>query len=159
MLLMHTIGFIAIAQDKDYSKDVIRKVNDLKNEVEYTSPSLLYGTSVYIKKIIVPDEPIVAGLVFQVMGIVTNYNAKGIFIKFEDGEILRYPNEPLNCSYISSMDRALFLGALILDDELFEKFSKKKIMEISLDDNKGTLSKRMSERLPSYVRYVYPLSK
>jgi hypothetical protein len=149
--LMASLCFCSYAQTKDYSKDIKKVVDELKGEIEYSSP---YGDA-YVTKMIKPGEPKITTLILHAEGIMSNYSAKGVFIKFEDGKVLRYPELKVNCIYNQYKDRSTFAGALTIDSENYEYFTTKKIVEFSLDDNKSKLSKRDADRLLSYIKVVY----
>ena len=56
---------------------------------------------------------------------------KGIYLRLENGEIIRFPDIELKCSYINSFGYIL-QGSLILNDELHSKLISSKIIEYSL---------------------------
>lgn len=149
-LLLGLSCFAANAQ-KDYSKEITKKVDDLKNITTFTTPA---GIPVSIFKAIIPNSITQTSAIFNTTQSFFHLDLSGLYIKLENGEILRYPDIKLHCNVIG-LSQYLYTAELILTDELYNKFSKNKIVEFSLDDYKQSLNKKEADRVMFYVKNIY----
>ncbi len=81
-------------------------------------------------------------------------NMKGIYLKLENNEFVRFPDIQLKCSNISSYGYIL-QGSLVIDDKLYSKLILSKIIEYSLGNAKKKVEYKNPGDFKTLIECLY----
>lgn len=153
IILFPVLGFAQ--QNDDYCREIKKKHDELKGKTTFDSPWI---ERLKVTNIIAEDYTL-AVLYFEARASFSDYDSHGLYIKFEDGEILRYPDQKVSCSYIGGSARYgptySYIVALELTEDLYDKFSKKRVVKFSVDSWENNVRERAAYRFMNYVACVW----
>ena len=132
-----------------------REVDDMKGIVSYNSPDLKHLKLHKTFK----DGQTFFRLHIVIEGNTPEYSAKGVYVKLEDGSILKDENAPISCSYIGGMSGYLIQGILSIDDDNIDKLKSKKIIKVQLNNTSKEIGDRESEKATNYLNCMAKFEK
>ena len=159
ILVYLIIGFSFISKSQD-CKDIERKVNELKGDTVYYTPTLSRLNDIYMYKH--RHGRLSVGIIFQSTNLDANYDAHGIYIKFDDGTFLRYPGRPIDCTYLNSDDHYKFEGSLSIDLHMtpqdLEFFKTKKVVKFMLADKEVNVDDKFAVKFRNAVNCILAMN-
>lgn len=146
--------FTVLAQ-KDYCKDIKIKKDEMRGIIQTSAPRV-GPNKAYLEVVKTVD----GDTKFTHLYIVFEYNfsdyrATGVYLKFEDGTIIKNENKRVDCSFISSY-RFMYFGSLDLDEALIEKLSTKKVVKYRVSNIEKDLNDKDAVKLMAYVKCILP---
>ena len=154
------IGICFVSKSQD-CKDVERKIDEMKGDTTFFSPNMNGVNKLFMFK----DghgELKVVGIVFETTNLDANYDAHGIYIKFDDGTFLRYPGRPINCTYLNSDDHYKFEGSLSIDLHMtpqdLEFFKTKKVVKFMLADKEVNVDDKFAVKFRNAVNCILAMN-
>lgn len=141
---------ISYAQ-KDPCSAIKKTVKELEGVTIYSTPT----GSVILYKIIKNDQKQFYAY-FLGIGKTSNYSARGLYIKFEDGTIIKNEEIEIDCTYIAT-DLYSYKGAFPITIDNEEIILTKKITKYSLSGIEGIIADKFASNLLSYANCMKDL--
>ncbi|MDT3403549.1 hypothetical protein [Mucilaginibacter terrae] len=139
---------------KDYCKDIKKETDEFRQSVKYESPSLGEKINVQFYRTISKGFTF-NKVIVNCKSSSSDYRAKELFLKLEDGTILSdQANTVVDCSYISG-GYYLFVAVMELDSDDIEKLTKQKIVKVRLAHEERDLTEKQQVKLQAYVPCVF----
>lgn len=134
--------------------DIIKKVDGLKEETIFVSPTLTGAPGINAIKIIEKSGSEKILISFRVFDTRRWDDPKGLFIKFEDGTIIRIKNYPIKVNY-ESINLWSYLSALELDSENAKLFTTNQIVNFEVDHGDNIVTPKWGAKIKDWINCVY----
>lgn len=154
LLIFVSVGFINTTQAQiDYCKEIIKKLNQVTNRVEYSTPSMSRLDNIKIEKSTDSQGTAYLSLTFATTQTIANYDAKGVFVKFDDGtSVIIHGN--VDCSYLNADDHYLYLAGHLMDDDSLLPFKTKKINKFIIDGKEVLLTDEFASKFKAWANCI-----
>lgn len=135
---------------------VTREIDEMEGSISYhyTYPSL---GNVLLEpyKLIIPRKKVSWSFInFQVYDSSPRYTEENLYIKFENGKIIRYDGKKIKCKYVGN-GRYSYSTDLEINEELFKYLSTEKILKITLGIITEDVPVETSEKLIKGINCIY----
>ncbi len=133
-------------------KNIKKDHNVFRNETIYESPSTFSGVEVGFSKWVLPTTTVMSvNLALHVNS--REANLKDMYVKFEDGFMLKLNGAKLACNYLS--EKMFYLqGSMPVPKDLAPKFSKMRITKIILGNQDKDIPPKLGERARRYYNCI-----
>lgn len=127
-------GFFCYGQD---CNDIIKSTNEMRGETAIASPVIKEAPRIQVMKLIKDDGNANTLIVFTLIDDGSWKNSpQGLFIKFDDGTILRFANNLVKVEYldtIAGVEAYTYQSMILLDKSAFKQFSRYKVEKFTID--------------------------
>ena len=156
LLLCILLSYFSYGQD---CNDIIKRTNEMRGETAIASPVIKEAPRIQVMKLIKDDGNANTIVVFKMIddGSWKN-NPQGLFIKFDDGTISRFANNPVKVEYldtIAGMKAYVYQSLILLDKSIFKQFSKHKIDKFTIDHGDSLVTPEWGEKIRQWIVCVY----
>lgn len=126
------------------------KTDEFTGQITITSPDI-FGYPVTLIKHKKKDF-VSTTLFLQGADKYVDYNAKGIYIKFDDGTSYNLEDAKVSCHFIDLSVGYSFIGSVQLTEENIDTFTKKKIVKYKIGPIEKKLTEKGSDRTIEYIK-------
>lgn len=126
----------------------------MRGETAFASPIITGAPRIQVLKLIKESGGGATLITFKVLDTKQWDNPKGLFIKLDNGSILRFENSLIRVKQETS-DSWTYTGILTLDKSLFKQFSNYKIINFVLENGDNLVSPEWGEQIKNWITCVY----
>jgi len=152
------LGSFGLAQAQtDYCKDIKKEVDEMKGKTSFTTPRMGRLDNMYLLKNFSPDGTGYISIFFSTTKEDAAYDFSGLYIKFNDGSVLRYGDQSIDCSYLNADDHYFYItGRLLLEDD-FVSFKTKKIVSFQIANKTLPITDAFATKFMAWVNCIIDL--
>jgi hypothetical protein len=154
LLLIITLFLSAKAYaQKDVCKDIVATGNELSGDKKFKTPVKFNMPQVSIEKTI-SDKGELTFVSFLIYADHSFANQKGLFIKFDDGTILKIPESYIASSYSTISHQYVGSASLSVSDENEKSFMLHKIVKYQVGDVEKEFPEKWQDRYLQYYNCI-----
>lgn len=140
-------SFTSHAQCEDIEKDY----DEMKGTTDYSIKNG-FRDPITVARLIHPSDKLDAIVIyFYLHNSISDYNAKGIYVKFEDGTIMKDETAKVDC-HIIDIDNYRYTGYIVINNSNLSDFESKKIVKIQLGDTNQEIKNKLADNIKAYVK-------
>jgi hypothetical protein len=146
--------FCTAQKDKDPCRFIKKEIDDMKGVTTITTTYSRNNVDWVIRTITAENKTDFTFLYFTLYGISADYSAHGVYVKCEDGTLLKEETVKIDCDYESSY-RYSYSGYIQITADNIEDFTTKKIVKIQLDNVSKEIKDKEAIAIANHVACVY----
>lgn len=135
---------------KDPCSKITKKEQELEGITTYMTPYFysVQNIDIFGVKKVVDKKPFLSFMI-SMNHTVLDYHAKGIYIKFDNGEIIKMPDQKIDCNYDDGWYH--YFAAFLITDETKDLFTYHKIVKVAMNGDEREVSDKVAQNFIDYL--------